>query len=170
MSEKVKQNGTLLLDESLATPAMLWWLIGIVAVSSIFSGISAAKEVTWITLAVILGCMLFFFLIIGLTYVLFCRRMRLRMDAERIWTHIPLQKDRALAWGQVRTAAIVTLRNMNYPALIVLSIHDPQTALTRKRMVWKNPKRGEELRLPLTDSRRAMIEQQLGMTLPEIEL
>jgi hypothetical protein len=59
---------------------------------------------------------------------------------------------------------------MNYPAMIVLSIHAPQETLTRKRMMWKNPKRSEELRIQLTDSRRAVVEQQLGMHLPEIML
>jgi hypothetical protein len=37
-------------------------------------------------------------------------------------------------------------------------------------MVWKNPKRGEEMRIVFTDSRRAIIEQCLHMTLPELEL
>ena len=70
----------------------------------------------------------------------------------------------------MRTAAIVHLRNMNYPDMIVLSIHEPKDVLTRKRMVWKNPKRGEEMRFPLTESRRAVVEERLNMTLPEINL
>lgn len=166
---KNEQNNYIL-DEPLVTKNVFWWILGIVAVSGLVGGISGAKEfsmlVVWITLAVVALAAV----VMLIENLLFFRRMRLRMDENRVWTRIPLMKDRSLAWKQIRTAAIVRLKNANYPAQIVLSIHEPEEALTRKRMVWKNAKRGEELRLPLNETRRAAIEQCLRMTLPEIEL
>lgn len=171
MPENHAGNVDLLLDERLSTNKMLWWLMGLITVSAIAGGVSGSRgDLGWITLVVIGASVLILLLGLLLAYVLFLRRMRLRMDANRIWTHIPLTKDRSLNWTDVRTAAVVTLRDMNYPAMIVLSIHQPQEALTRHRMMWKNAKRGEELRIPLSESRRAVVEQQLGMTLPDIEL
>lgn len=171
MPENYNENNELLLDEKLSTNQMLWWLMGIMVTAAIAGGLSGSRGATgWITLVVIGVSIAIIGLGVLLANVVYLRRMRLKMDATRVWTHIPLQKDRSLNWADVRTAAVVTLKNMNYPAMIVLSIHAPQEALTRKRMVWKNPKRGEELRIPLSDTRRAVIEQQLGMTLPEIEL
>ena len=164
------QEPQLLLDETLATPKMMWWLTGIMATSGLVGGISGGRELSWLVLGVALGFTAFVVGVVWLTYWLICRRMRLKMDTTRVWSHIPLTKDRSLAWAEVRTAAIVTLKNMNYPAMIVLSVLPPDEALTRKRMMWKNPKRGEELRIPLTDSRRAVVEQQLCMQLPEILL
>ena len=170
MTEYTNENGQLLLDEPLSTPAIMWWLTGIIVCSGVISGMARMREVSLLLVGVILGTIAFLVLVAWLTYWLYCRRMRLRMDATRVWSHIPLTKDRSLNWADVRTAAIVKLKDMNYPTMIVLSIHTPQETLTRKRMVWKNPKRGEELRIQLTDSRRAIVEQQLGMTLPEITL
>lgn len=170
MTENRNTHEGLLLDETLATPKTIWWLMGIIAVSAFVGALSGAREFDWIVLIIAVVAIAVFGLIVLLEYFLFMRRMRLRMDATRVWTHIPLTKDRSLDWAAIRTAAIVRLDKMNYPAMIVLSIHDPQEALTRKRMVWKNPRRGEELRIPLTDSRRAVIEQCLNMQLPEIVL
>lgn len=171
MKDNYTDNTDLLLDEKLSTSQMLWWITGIMFCSAIAGGISGSRGASGEVLLIVLGMSLG---IIGLgvllANVLILRRMRLKMDATRVWTHIPLTKDRSLNWADVRTAAVVTLKNMNYPAMIVLSIHAPAEALTRKRMVWKNPKRGEELRIPLADTRRAVVEQQLGMTLPDIEL
>jgi len=151
---------------------MMGWLAGLIAVGVLAGSLSGSgaelDAEAW--LIVIAVTTVIFGLGMGLAYLLFLRHMRIRMDENRVWTHIPLQKDRSLEWKQIRTAAIVTLKKMNYPAQIVLSVHEPQEALTRKRMVWKNPKRGEEMRILLTDSRRAVVEQCLHMTLPEIEL
>ena len=164
------ESAELLLDETLSTPAMMWWLTGIIVCSGVISGMARMREVSLLLVGVILGTIAFLVLVAWLTYWLYCRRMRLRMDATRVWSHIPLTKDRSLNWADVRTAAIVKLKDMNYPTMIVLSIHQPQEALTRHRMMWKNAKRGEELRIPLSESRRAVVEQQLGMKLPDIEL
>jgi len=168
---KNEQNNYLL-DEKLADRKMMGWLAGLIAVGVLAGSLSGSgaelDAEAW--LIVIAVTTVIFGLGMGLAYLLFLRHMRIRMDENRVWTHIPLQKDRSLEWKQIRTAAIVTLKKMNYPAQIVLSVHEPQEALTRKRMVWKNPKRGEEMRILLTDSRRAVVEQCLHMTLPEIEL
>lgn len=159
-----------LLDEPLADRKMMG-RIAILIVVGVIAGSASGHNLDWkIRLAVIAGVCVFFALVIGLEYLLYLRRMRLRMDENRVWTHIPLTKDRSLAWKQMRTAAVVHLRNMNYPDMIVLSVHEPKDVLTRKCMVWKNPKRGEEMRFPLTESRRAVVEQCLNMTLPEIVL
>lgn len=168
---KNEQNNYLL-DEKLADRKLMGWLAGLIAAGVIAGSLSGsgAKLDAEAWLIVIGVTTVIFGLGMGLAYLVFLRHMRIRMDEKRVWTHIPLQKDRSLEWKQIRTAAIVTLKNANYPAQIVLSVHEPQEALTRKRMVWKNPKRGEELRILLTDSRRAAIEQCLHMTLPEIKL
>lgn len=171
MKNNYSENTDLLLDEKLSTSQMLWWITGIMLCSAIAGGISGSRGANGEVLLIVLGISIG---IIGLgvllANVLFLRRMRLKMDATRVWTHIPLTKDRSLNWADVRTAAVVTLKNMSYPAMIVLSIHAPAEALTRKRMMWKNPRRGEELRIPASDSRRTVVEQQLGMKLPDIEL
>ena len=164
-------DNTLLLDETLSTPAMMWWLTGIVVTSGVVGGLSGTRgEMSLPVIGAVAAAILFLVGVVWLTYWLFCRRMRLKMDATRVWSHIPLTKDRSLNWADMQTAAIVQLKNANYPAMIVLSVLKPAEVLTRKRMVWKNPRRGEELRFQLTDSRRAVIEKQLGMTLPEITL
>ena len=159
-----------LLDEPLADRKMMGWIAMLIVVG-VIAGSASGNDLDWnLRLAVIAGVCAFFALVIGLEYLLYLRRMRLRMDENRVWTHIPLTKERSLEWKQMRTAAIVHLRNTNYPDMIVLSIHEPKDVLTRKRMVWKNPKRGEEMRFPLTESRRAVVEERLNMTLPEINL
>lgn len=168
MTEKRNPHDELLLNEILATPKTIWWLMGLIAVSAFVGALSGAKEFDWIVLIIAVAAIAVFGLTVLLEYFLFMRRMRLYMDKTRVWMHIPLTKDRSLDWAAIRTAAIVRLGN--YPAMIVLSIHDPQEALTRERMVWKNPQRGEELRFHLTDSRRAVVEQCLHMQLPEITL
>lgn len=171
MTDNHTGSTNLLLDEKLSTSQMLWWIVGIMITSAVAGGISGSRgEFGWVTVVVIVVSIAIIGLGVLLANVLFLRRMRLRMDTTRVWTHIPLTKDRSLNWAEIRTAAVVTLKNMNYPAMLVLSIHAPAEALTRKRMVWKNPRRGEELRIPVTDARRAVVEQQLGMTLPDIEL
>lgn len=159
-----------LLDETLADRKMMGWIAMLIVVG-VIAGSASGNDLDWtLRLVVIAGVCAFFALVIGLEYLLYLRRIRLRMDENRVWTHIPLTKERSLEWKQMRTAAIVHLRNMNYPDMIVLSIHEPKDVLTRKRMVWKNPKRGEEMRFPLTESRRAVVEERLNMTLPEINL
>ena len=170
MSENHHESSALLLDESLTTPAIMWWMTGIIFFSGLAGGLIGSQHISLLLIGVTLGITAFLAGVAWLTWWLFCRRMRLRMDATRVWSHIPLTKDRSLNWADVRTAAIVKLKDMNYPAMIVLSVQSPEEALTRKRMVWKNPKRGEELRFQLTDSRRAVVEQMLHMTLPEIVL
>ena len=166
---KNEQN-SYLLDEKLADRKMMGWLTGLMAVGVLAGSLSGTALDAGALLIVIGVSVVILGLGLGLAYLMFLRRMRIRMDETRVWTHVPLQKDRALAWKQIRTAAVVRLKNMNYPTQIVLSIHEPQEALTRKRMVWKNAKRGEEMRILLTDSRRAVVEQCLHMTLPDIEL
>ena len=159
-----------ILDDPLMTKSIFWWILGIVAIAGLVGGISGAGEFSLLTVGITLAVVAMTALVMLIENLLFFRRMRLRMDEKRIWTHIPLMKDRSLDWKQIRTAAIVILKNANYPAQIVLSVHAPQEVLTRKRMVWKNAKRGEELRIPVSDTRRAAIEQCLHMTLPEIIL
>ena len=167
-----EEQNNFLLDEKLADRKMMGWLSGLIAVGVLAGSLSGSgadlDAEAW--LIVIGVTTVIFGLGMGLAYLVFLRHMRIRMDEKRVWTHIPLQKDRSLEWKQIRTAAVVTLKNANYPAQIVLSVHEPQEALSRKRMVWKNPKRGEEMRIVFTDSRRAIIEQCLHMTLPELEL
>lgn len=170
MSDSPNKTTGLLLDEPLSTPAIMWWLTGIIVCSGVISGLAGKHDVTPLLIGVTLATTAFMVGVAWLTYWLYCCRMRLKMDATRVWSHIPLTKDRSLSWADVRTAAIVTLKNVNYPAMIVLSVHAPQETLTRKRMLWKNPRRGEELRIQLTDTRRTIVEQQLNMRLPEIQL
>ena len=170
MSDYTNESAELLLAESLSTPAIMWWVTGLIVCSGLLSGLAGKPGITPLLLGVILVTIAFLVGVAWLTYWLYCRRMRVKMDATRAWIHIPLTKERSLRWADIRTAAIVTLKNMNYPAMIVLSVHTPEETLTRKRMMWKNPIHGEELRFQLTDSRRAVVEQQLGMTLPEITL
>ncbi len=167
---KNEQNN-LLLDETLANGKMIKWILSLVLVGCVAGSFSSGAELEWpVRLAIIAGVLVFFCVVLGLEYVLYLRRMRVRMDETRVWTHIPLMKDRSLEWKQIRTAAIVHLTNFNYPDMIVLSIHEPREVLTRKRMMWKNAKRGQELRIPLTDSRREVVEKCLNTTLPEIAL
>lgn len=171
MNEQYNEQTELLLDETVATPAMMWWLTGIMLCSGVVGGLAGARgEISLLLLGVIAAMLVVMLLGIWGAYWLICRSMRLKMDATRVWTHIPLTKDRSLAWGDIRTAAVVTLKGMNYPTMIILSIHAPEEALTRKRMMWKNARRGEEMRIPLTEQRRAIVEQQLNMQLPDITL
>lgn len=159
-----------LLDETLANGKMMKWVMSLVLVG-VIAGSFSTGDLEWpVRLMIAAGVMVFFALVIGLEYLLYLRRMRIRMDEERVWTHIPLMKDRSLRWKDIHTAAIVRLKNMNYPAMIVLSIHEPRAVLTRKRMMWKNAKRGEELRIPLTDSRLDVVEHCLNTVLPDITL
>lgn len=165
------EQKTYLLDEPLANKKMMSWIMSLVLVGCVAGSFASGGDLEWTTRLMIIGVVLIFFVaVIGLEYVLYLRRMRVRMDETRVWTHIPLTKDRSLAWKQIHTAAIVHLKNMNYPAMIVLSIHEPKDVLTRKRMVWKNPKRGEELRIILTETRRDVVEHCLNTVLPEITL
>lgn len=167
---KNEQNNYLL-DETLANAKMMKWIMTLILVGCVAGSFSSGNDLDWTTRLIIIACVLVFFVVVvGLEYVLYLRRMRVRMDESRVWTHIPLTKDRALAWKDIHTAAIVHLKNMNYPDMIVLSIHEPKDVLTRKRMMWKGAKRGQELRIPLTDSRREVVEKCLNMTLPEITL
>ncbi len=167
------EDENLLLDESLTPNKMLWWLYGILCVAGLVGALSAVdggRDDVLIALGVAAAFAVIFAVIFILENLLIFRRMRLKMNAERIWSHIPLTKDRSLNWADIRTAAVVQLKGMTYPPMIVLSVQMPAEALTRKRMLWKNPKRGVEMRIPLSDSRRAVIEQQLGMALPDILL
>lgn len=167
----MSEQNNYLLDETLANAKMMKWIMTLILVGCVAGSFSSGPDLEWIVRLIIIVCVVAFFaVVVGLEYVLYLRRMRVRMDENRVWTHIPLTKDRALAWKDIHTAAIVSLKNMNYPDMIVLSIHEPREVLTRKRMVWKNAKRGQELRIPLTESRRAVVEQCLNTTLPEIVL
>lgn len=164
-----------LLDEPLANHKSMKWALSLVLLGAAVGGISSMARIedarTLGILALVLVVMVgLILLLVWAEYKLLLARMRLRMDETRVWTHIPLTKDRALEWKQIRTAAVVHLKNMNYPEMIVLSIHEPEQALTRKRMMWKNPKRGEELRFVASDSRREMVGQMLHMELPDIYL
>ena len=71
----------------------------------------------------------------------------------------------------MRTAAIVKLSNDPRYCWIVLSTNpNPADVLVRKRLVWKNAKRGEEVRIPYTARRQEVVGHYLHMTLPEIKL
>lgn len=166
-----KEQNNYLLDETLANGKMMTWIATLVLVGLVAGSFSSGHDLDWkIRLGIMAGVGAFFALVIGVEYLVYLRRMRIRMDETRVWTHIPLTKDRSLEWKQMRTAAIVHLSNMNYPDMIVLSVHEPKEVLTRKRMMWKGAKRGEEMRFPVTESRRAVVEQCLNMELPEITL
>lgn len=174
-NERKDQPSACLLDEPLANRKSMKWAVSLVllgAAAGAVSGMSRIDDartlgIVVIVLVAMVGLIL---LIVWAEYALFLRRMRLRMDESRVWTHIPLTKDRSLEWGQIRTAAVVHLKNMNYPEMIVLSVHEPEEALTRRRMMWKNPKRGEELRFVASDTRREMVGRMLHMELPDITL
>lgn len=166
-----KEQKQYLLNESHVNKQAMGWLTGVVVCSGIVGGLSGARSLDGETLLLTLGlCAVVLGLGFGLAYVLFIRRVRLYMDEQGLWIHMPLQKDRPLLWKDVRTAAVVELKNMNYPTMIVLSVHEPAETLTRKRMMWKNAKRGQELRIWHSESRQAVVEQMLHMTLPEIVL
>ena len=165
MKEESKQY---LLDEPIVTKNVLLHLLALLSVAALAGAIAGAGEISALAVGIALVLVLLVAAVFALEQLLIFRRMRLRMDETRVWTHIPLTRERSLAWKQIRTAAIVRLENMNYPAMIVLSIHEPQAVLTRKRMVWKGAKRGQEMRFPVNDARRAVVEERLKMTLPEI--
>ena len=166
-----KEQKQYLLNESHVNKDAMRWLVGVMVCSGIAGGISGARTLDGKMLLLVLGITAVMLgLGFGLAYVLFIRKVRLYMDEQGLWIHMPLQKDRPLLWKDIRTAAIVNLQNMNYPTMIVLSVNQPAETLTRKRMVWKNTKRGQELRIWHSESRQAVVEQMLHMTLPEIVL
>lgn len=100
----------------------------------------------------------------------FCNRARLVMDEQGVLTRSVLGKVSLLDWTQLRTAAIIKLGGNEMYHWIVLSVNEPAEVISRKRMVWKNPKRDQELRIPFTPKRRATVEHYLGKVLPEIKL
>ena len=164
-----KEQKQYLLNESHLNKDAMRWLAGVLVCSAIAGGISGARTLDGETLLLVLGITAVVLgLDFGLAYVLVIRPVRLYMDEQGLWVHMPLMKDRPLLWKDIRTAAVVNLKNMTYPTMIVLSVYTPEETLTRKRMVWKNAKRGQELRIWHSESRQAVVEQMLHMTLPEI--
>lgn len=166
-----KEQKQYLLNESHVNKDAMRWLVGVMVCSGIAGGLSGARTLDGETLLIVLGVTAVVLgLGFGLAYALVIRRVRLYMDEQGLWVHMPLMKDRPLLWKDVRTAAVVNLKNMAYPTMIVLSVHTPDETLTRKRMMWKNAKRGQELRIWHSESRLAVVENMLHMTLPEIVL
>ena len=168
-----EDQNNFLLDEKLADRKMMGWLSGLIAVGVLAGSLSGSgadlDAEAW--LIVIGVTTVIFGLGMGLAYLVFLRHMRIRMDEKRVWTHIPMQKDRSLDWQQVRTAAIVKLSNDPRYHWIVLSTNPhPAEVIVRKRLIWKGPGRGEEGRIPYTGKRREAVEHYLNMTLPEIML
>lgn len=166
-----KEQKQYLLNESHVNRQALGWLVAVMVCSGIAGGIAGAGQLDGKMLLLVLGITFAVLAMgFGLAWLLIIRRVRLYMDEQGVWVHMPLIRDRVLAWKQIRTAAVIDLENMNYPTMIVLSVHEPAQTLTRKRMLWNNAKRGQELRIWYSDSRRAVVEQQLNMVLPEITL
>lgn len=166
-----KEQKQYLLNESHVNKDVLGWLVGLMVCSGIAGGLSGARTLDGETLLLVLGITAVGLgLGFGLAYVLVIRRVRLYMDEQGLWVHMPLMKDRPLLWKDIRTAAVVNLENMASPTMIVLSVHEPAETLTRKRMMWKNARRGQEMRIWFSESRLAVVEDMLNMTLPEIVL
>ena len=164
------KNPSPTLNETLApvralvvTSLVLWGLIFVGAVIRV-------GKLDGVLLAVMGGMLAFYAVMMLIYYALFIRKMRLIVDETGATVRIPLTKPRPIAWTQVRSAAIVKPNNGVSPAIILLSIHEPEQALDHKRLMWRNPKRGEEVRFPLTDSRRAIVEHYLRMELPTFQM
>lgn len=98
-------------------------------------------------------------------------RERLLMDDEAIRTRSLMGKVTVLSWDSIRTAAVVPLSSNPLHRWIVLSAEaDPAQVLVRKRLIRGKAYTSQEMRLPYGMKRLALIEQQLHMKLPEIQL
>lgn len=98
-------------------------------------------------------------------------RARLVMDDQGVLMKHLIARPHTLDWREVRTAAVVRLSNDPRYQWIVLSTNpEPAQVLIRKRLVWKSCVRGEEVRIPYTDRRRAVAEHYLNKKLPDIKL
>ena len=100
-----------------------------------------------------------------------CNRERLIMDEAGVHTRSLLGKTSTLPWHAIRTAAVVSLSAHPLHRWIVLSTEpDPAQVLVRQRLMRGKPYTDAELRLPFDVKRCAMLEQQLHMRLPNINL
>ena len=98
-------------------------------------------------------------------------RERLLMDDEAIRTRSLMGKVTVLSWDSIRTAAVVYLSANHLHCWIVLSAEaDPAQVLVRRRLMRGKSCTDRDLRLPYGAKRRALIEEQLHMKLPEIQL
>lgn len=157
-------NETLAPVKALVTVSLVMW--GLIGVGVIIR----VGKVDGVVLAVLGGMLAFYVVVMLIYYALFIRKMRLIVDESGVTVRIPLTKPRPIAWPQVRTAAIIKPNNGISPAMILLSSHEPEQALNHNRLMWRNPKRGEEVRFALTDSRRAIVEHYLHMELPTFQM
>lgn len=149
---------------------MVLGAVSMLVVYALIALIKATVEVTW----ELVGGVLFFTGIgTGLLLLLWwgMSRARLVLDDQGVLMKHIIAAPHTLDWKQVRTAAIVKLSNDPRYCWIVLSTNpNPADVLVRKRLVWKNAKRGEEVRIPYTARRQEVVGHYLHMTLPEIKL
>ena len=144
---------------------------GIVAVAACSLGaMIGADDLSWESFGMVL-------VVVAVTSVLlllllwFVNRARLVLDDQGVLMKHIIAAPHTLDWKQVRTAAIVKLSNDPRYHWIVLSTNPhPAEVIVRKRLIWKGPVRGEEVRIPYTGKRREAVEHYLNMTLPEIML
>lgn len=144
---------------------------GIVAVAAYsLVAMIGADDLSWESVGMVL-------VVVAVTSVLlllllwFVNRARLVLDDQGVLMKHIIAAPHTLDWKQVRTAAIVKLSNDPRYCWIVLSTNpNPADVLVRKRLVWKNAKRGEAVRIPYTARRQEVVGHYLHMTLPEIKL
>lgn len=95
---------------------------------------------------------------------------RLRIDENGADVDNPFSGNTVLAWGDVRTAAIVRLRVSGTTAdpIIILSTREPADVLTARALLHgKGLTRHEHVRIPCTPARLAAVEHYLHKSLPE---
>ena len=168
----MEENRASWLLEEAQYPWVKGMVLGGVAAVAVYSlmAMIGADDLNWERFGMVL-------VVVAATAVLlllllwFVNRARLVVDDQGVMmTHI-VTASHTLDWKQIRTAAIVRLSNDPRYHWIVLSTNpQPAEVIVRKRLMWKNPVRGEEVRIPYTDKRREAVEHYLHMTLPEIQL
>lgn len=100
----------------------------------------------------------------------FCR---VRINESGADVDNPFSGNTTLAWGDIRTAAIVriTMGGKKADPVILLSTREPEIVLTHRALTTsKVITKDEHVRIPLTPARRKAVEHYLGMTLPEYTL
>lgn len=116
-----------------------------------------------------------YLIFIGVMLLLLGLLLRLSRRYRCIMDDVGVQLGRNhLPWAEIRSAAVI--RRDNLPRLlsrfpddscfILLSLRTPENAVDQWHFLMEAPQGGTELRIPYTPARRAMIEQQLHMTLP----
>ncbi len=90
---------------------------------------------------------------------------RVVIDENGAMRRLLFRGDMALAWQQVRTAAVVQPES-GLP-FILLSGEAGEIALARRHLSFGRMRRGLEVRIPCTEKRRLAVEHHLGMKLPD---